>query len=135
MLQPPSLIQLYYLKQMMSTFHTYGKNKNKQLVPVYGQEAKIEFQGETFKLPPVIDGDKLLSEWPVFRRALLYEKEAVCNVFKKPIKSPTFLQQFQGIQTSDAYGGTFPEMFKLINMVLTLPVWTVTAERSSRQII
>ena len=58
------------------TFHTYGKEEIKQLAAFYGEEAKVEFQGESFQFPPVIDGDVLLSEWPVFRRALLHEKEA-----------------------------------------------------------
>ena len=31
------------------------------------------------------------------------------------------------------YGGIFPEMFKLINIMLTLPVGTATAERSFSQ--
>ena len=48
---------------------------------------------------------------------------------KKLTKSPTFQQVFQGIQKVDAYGGIFPEMFKLIN-ILTLPVDTATVESS-----
>ena len=49
---------------------------------------------------------------------------------KKLTKSPTFQQVFQGIQKADAYGG---EMFKLINIMLTLPVGTATVERSFSQ--
>ena len=52
---------------------------------------------------------------------------------KKLTKSPTFQQVFQGIQKADAYGGIFPEMFKLINIMLTLPVGTATVERSFSQ--
>ena len=51
---------------------------------------------------------------------------------KKFTKSPTFQQVFQGIQKADAYGGTY-EMFKLINIMLTLPVGTATVERSFSQ--
>ena len=47
---------------------------------------------------------------------------------KKLTKSPTFQQVFQGIQKDDAYCGIFPEMFKLINIMLTLPVGTATVE-------
>ena len=43
--------------------------------------------------PPVIDRDVLLSEWPVFRRALLHEKENFMSS-KKLSKSPTFQQVF-----------------------------------------
>ena len=52
---------------------------------------------------------------------------------KKLTKSPTFQQVFQGIQKADTYGGMFPEMFKLINIMLTLPVGTATVERSFSQ--
>ena len=53
---------------------------------------------------------------------------------KKLTKSPTFQQVFQGIQKADAYGGIFPEMFKLSNIMLTsLPVGTATVERSFSQ--
>ena len=51
---------------------------------------------------------------------------------KKLTKSPTFQQVFQGIPKADAYGGIFPEMFKLINIMLTLP-GTATVERSFSQ--
>ena len=34
---------------------------------------------------------------------------------------------------ADAYGGIFPEMFKLINIMLTLPVGTATVEGSFSQ--
>ena len=49
---------------------------------------------------------------------------------KKLTKSRTFQQVFQGIQKADTYGGIFPEMSKLINIMLTLPVGTATVERS-----
>ena len=125
----------YFCKQQQAddpTFRTYGKEEIKLLAAFYGEEAVIEFQGESFQFPPVIDGDVLLSEWPVFRRALLHEKVAFMSS-KKLTKSPTFQQVFQGIQKADAYGGIFPEMFKLINIMLTLPVGTATVERSFSQ--
>ena len=34
---------------------------------------------------------------------------------------------------ADAYGGIFPEVFKLINIMLTLPVGTATVEMSFSQ--
>ena len=52
---------------------------------------------------------------------------------KKLTKSPTFQQVFRGIQKADAYGSIFPEMFKMIKIMLTLPVGTATVERSFRQ--
>ena len=53
---------------------------------------------------------------------------------EKLTKSHIFQQLFEGIKTSNAYGGIFPEMFKLINIVLTLPVGTATVERSFSQL-
>ena len=38
------------------TFCTYGKEEIKQLAAFYGEEAKIEFQGESFQFPPVMMG-------------------------------------------------------------------------------
>ena len=52
---------------------------------------------------------------------------------KKLTKIPNFQQIFQGIQKAGAYGGIFPEMFKLINIMLTFPVGTATVERSFSQ--
>ncbi len=113
-------------------FRTYGQEEITLLASFYGKEAHVEFQSESFQFPPVIDQDGLLSEWPVFRRALLHERQIFMSS-EKLTKSPTFQQVFQGIQKADAYGGIFPEMFKLINIMLTLPVGTATVERSFSQ--
>ena len=57
----------------------------------------------------------------LFQRALLHEKQAFMSS-KNLTKSPTFQQLYPAIQSSDAYGGIFPEMFKLMNIILALPV-------------
>ena len=114
------------------SFLTYGKEEIKQLAAFYGHEAEVKFQGEMFKFPPVVDGEVLTSEWPVFRRALLHEKQAFMSS-KNLTKSPTFQQLYPAIQSSDAYGGIFSEMFKLMNIILALPVGTATVERSFSQ--
>ena len=114
------------------SFLTYGKEEIKQLAAFYGHEAEVKFQGEMFKFPPVVDGEVLTSEWPVFQRALLHEKQAFMSS-KNLTKSPTFQQLYPAIQSSDAYGGIFPEMFKLMNIILALPVGTATVERSFSQ--
>ncbi len=54
------------------SFNSYGNNEIKQLAAFYGEE--VEHFGTVFKSPEVLDGDGLISEWPVFRRALLKEK-------------------------------------------------------------
>ena len=98
------------------TFRTYENEEIMQLSAFYGEEAVVEFQGESFQFPLVIDGDVLLSEWPVFRRALIHVKEAFLSS-KELTKTPTFQQLFQGIQKADAYCCIYPEMFKLINIM------------------
>ena len=54
---------------------------------------------------------------------------------KKLFKSPTFQQVFQEILQAATYGGNFPEMFTLINIILTMPVGTATVERSFSQMM
>ena len=62
------------------TFRTYGKEEIKQLAAFHGEEAevKVEFQGGNFQFPPVIDGDVLLSEWPVFEKRYFMKKKLSC---------------------------------------------------------
>ena len=45
-------------------------------------------------------------------------------------KAPHLQEVLQEIKTSDAYTGIFPEIFKLIDIILAIPVGTATAERS-----
>ena len=73
-------------------FRTYGTEEIKQLAAFY-----IKFHYKLFKFPPVIDGDALLYEWTVFRRALLHEKEAFLSS-KTFTKSPTFQQLFKAFR-------------------------------------
>ena len=104
----------------------------KVLAGFYGEEVDVELCGTSFKSPKVLDGDGLISEWPVFRRALLKEKQALMST-KSLTKSPTFQQLFEEMHSSEAYVGIFPETYTLINIMLTLPVGTATVERSFSQ--
>ena len=70
-------------------FRAYGTEEIKQLAAFYGEEAEVEFQNETFRFPPIIDRDALLSEWPIFKRALHHEKEALMSS-QKLTRSPSF---------------------------------------------
>ncbi len=54
-----------------------GTEEIKQLAAFYREEAEVEFQNETFRFPPIIDRDVLLSEWPIFKRVLHHEMEAL----------------------------------------------------------
>ena len=74
-----------------------------------------------FKSPKVLYSDGLISQWPVFRRALLKEKQVFISA-KSVAKIPTFQELFEEIHSSEAYLGTFPETFTLLNIMMILPV-------------
>lgn len=52
-------------------------NKFKVLADFYGKEAEVQYAGMTYTSPLLLSGDKLLSEWKIFRRAFLLEKESI----------------------------------------------------------
>ena len=109
--------------------NSYGRKEIKMLASFYGEEVEVELYGASFKSPKVLDGEGLISEWPVFRRALLKEKQALVSA-KSLTRSPTFQQLFEEMNSSDAYLGIFPEIYTYMNIMMTLPVGTATAERS-----
>ena len=61
----------------------------KLLATFYGEEVEVELFDTFFKSSKVLDGDGLISDWPVFRRALLKEKQ-VFMCAKSVVKIPTF---------------------------------------------
>jgi hypothetical protein len=115
-----------------ASFNSYGNKEVRSLASFYGEDVEVELHGATFKSPKVLDGEGLISEWPVFRRALLKEKQALMSA-KSLTKSPTFQQVFDEMHSSEAYVGIFPETYTLINIMMTLPVGTATVERSFSQ--
>ena len=115
-----------------ASFNLYGNKEVRSLAGFYGEDVEVELCGATFKSPKVLDGEGLISEWPVFRRALLKEKQAFMSA-KNLTKSPTFQQLFEEMHSSEAYVGIFPETYTLINIMMTLPVGTATVERSFSQ--
>ena len=54
-------------------------------------------------------------------------------IAKKLAQPPTFQELLHELQSSSAYNGLFPEMYILIDIILTLPVGTATVERSFNQ--
>ena len=56
---------------------SYGSKLIKILAEFYGKEAEVEYALTTSTSPPLLDGDELLSEWKIFRQALLVEKKAI----------------------------------------------------------
>ena len=53
---------------------SYDNEQIKILPNCYGKEAEVQYVGITYTLPPLLDGDELLSKWKIFRGALLVEK-------------------------------------------------------------
>ena len=115
-----------------ASFSSYGNKEVRSLASFYGEDIEVELRGAIFKSSKVLDGEGLISEWPVFRRALLKEKQALMSA-KSLTKSPTFQQLFEEMHSSEAYVGIFPETYTLINIMMTLPVGTTTVERSFSQ--
>ena len=51
----------------------YGNKELQVLVDFYGKEATAEFVGTTVTSPPLVDGEEVLAEWRVFKRAFATE--------------------------------------------------------------
>ncbi len=109
-------------------FNYFGNKEIRLLANFYGKEVKVDFKGSTFKSSPVLEADQLISEWPVFRRALQKEKEALIS--SKSLKKASFQEVFEAMLLSDAYSEIFPEVYNLAKILLALPVGTATVERS-----
>ena len=56
---------------------SYGNEQIKLLAGFYGEEATEEYDGETHTSKPLVDASELLSEWKIFRRALVVEKKSL----------------------------------------------------------
>ena len=108
----------------------YGKKEVEVLAQFYGSEATVVYDGVTFSSPPLIDKDEILVEWRLFKRALIQESRLVREE-KNTAKAPSLQDVKVHMEASGAYTGIFPEMLKLI--ILVLPVGTASAERSSAE--
>ena len=76
--------------------------------------------------------NELLSEWKIFRRALLVEKKAIMECKEESV-SPSMQEVLDEMNKSHTYGRIFPETWKLLNIIMALPVGTATVERSFSQ--
>ena len=110
----------------------YGNEKFQALVDFYGREVTVEFDGTTYASSPLIDSEEILSEWRLFKRALAKETKTLVRG-KKLTKAPTLQEVKTEMESTEAYTSIFPEMFKLLNILLSLPVGTATVERSFSQ--
>ncbi len=83
----------------------------------------------TNKSPSLVDKEEVIAEWRIFKRVLLQETKIFME--KNKLSQAPSLQEIKvSIESSEAYAGIFPEMFKLLNIILALPVETANVERS-----
>ena len=73
----------------------------------------------------------IFAEWRIFKRVLVKEKKTMME--KKIMSKPPSLQDVKTVELSGAYRGIFPEIFKLLDILLALPVATATVECSFSQ--
>ena len=111
----------------------YGDNEIELLSSFYGSTASVEYEGVTYTSPPLLDADDLRSEWKVYRRAMLQEKDMIMAEKDGSQSLPTMQELSVRMMSCHSYVGIFPEMFKLIQIILCLPVGTATVERSFSQ--
>ena len=109
---------------------SYGENEIHLLGSFYGKEAVEEYEGTSYTSSPLLNSDDLLCEWKLFRRAMLQEKD---KAMKKKSEVPTMQELAATMMHCESYVGIFPETFKLIQIILSLPVGTATVERSFSQ--
>ena len=108
----------------------YGDDEIKVLSSFYGCIASVEFEGIKYTSPPVLNADELISEWKVYCRAMLQEKGTMLAAKGDSKSLPTMQELSARMMSCEAHSDIFPEMFKLIQIILCLPVGTATVERS-----
>ena len=113
-----------------SDFLGYGNNDLKVMLNFYGKEARVDYGDQTYTFPPLIDSDGVLSEWRIFKRAFAKE---IQTLHTRINKAPTLLQVKAEMESQGGYLDLFPETFKLLNILLALPVGTASVERSFSQ--
>ena len=109
----------------------YGLEEIRILADFYGNDATVEYEGTIYTSSPLLDRDKLLSEWKTFRRALIQEKKSIMQTTRN--SQPSLQDILQSMQEYEAYKSIFPQMFSLMNILLAIPMSTATVERSFSQ--
>ncbi len=107
----------------------YGTTEIESLAQFYGSEAEVIYDGVTHKSPSLVDKEEVIAEWRIFKRVLLQETKIFMEK-NKLSKAPSLQEIKVSIESSEAYAGIFSEMFKLLNIILALPVGTANVERS-----
>ena len=77
----------------------------------------------------MLDSDELISEWKIFKHALLLERKSLMERKNDPVPSPTMHDLLKEMKTSSTYEGVFPQTWKLLNIMMALHVSTASVER------
>ena len=110
----------------------FDNSELKVLLNFYGKEAQAEFGVKTYTSPPLVGSEEILSEWRVFKRAFAKQKKALMK--KNQLSKPPTLQEIKReMESCNGYADIFPEIIKLLNILLVLPVGTTSVERSFSQ--
>jgi hypothetical protein len=121
---------LFPPKEKLSGF---GDKEIELLSAFYGNEASVEYEGVKHTSSPLLNAEDLISEWKVYRRAMLQEKDMMMAAKGGSQSLPTMQEVSARMMTCPFYIEIFPEIFKLIQIILCLPVGTATVERSFSQ--
>ena len=89
----------------------------------------ISGQGRGVCSPPLVDREEVCAEWKIFKRAFVREKKNLIENNNK-LSRPELMKE---MESSGGYAALFPEIFKLIKILLALPVGTATVEHSFSQ--
>ena len=110
----------------------YGRAEIKNVVGFYGKQAFVEFEGVTYTSKALIDADETVAEWRIFKRAVVRERDDMMQK-KKLAKSPTLQELKVEMTALNTHATIFLNIFKLLDILLTLPVGTATVESSFSQ--
>ena len=92
----------------------YCNKKLRDLLDFYGKEATVEFGEITVTSPPLVDGEEVLAEWRLFKRAFALElksflEKKVLREKGKNCKPPTLEKSMGEMEGSGTYSEIFPE--------------------------
>ena len=65
-------LSLFPLPDSLSS---YGEKDIGVLADFYGQEIEVEYDGNVYTSSPLLNADELISEWQIFRRAVVKERK------------------------------------------------------------
>ena len=96
----------------------YGNAELEYLIDFYGSEQTLVFDGVEVRDNPIIDSVSTREEWHVFRN------------FMSNSGFDSLISLGQHVLNSTVHQKSFPNVMKLLEIAVTLPVGTATVERS-----